>query len=390
VQTVLPALVSRLGANNIAVGALAVILYVGVFLPQIFAARFVETLPWKKPWSVSFGLMQRLVVLVLAVVVWVFGGTRPDIALPLFLLFYTLNSVLAGIATPGWFDFYAKVTPLSKRGRLSGMRNSLGGAGGFLMGVVLTWLLATLSFPASYAIGLLLAFLLQMSSLVVQMKIVETTPSPIRQLRPMFSFLKEIPAVLRRNSDFRRFITANAVLIPAAIPVGFFTVYALGLPGSDESIVGKFTVAMVCIQVISALVTGLVADRYGNKVALVGASTAMLLASTTALLAPNADWFILVYMFVGIHVGSEIMIRYNLAIEFGPPEQRSMYVALTNTMLAPFYLSAIIAGAIIELFGFAALFGGALICSVVGIVMLIRFVRDPRFSATSVARSHSS
>ena len=54
-QTVLPALVSRLGGSNIAVGSVAVLLWVGLFLPQIFAARFVETRPWKKPWAIWGG-----------------------------------------------------------------------------------------------------------------------------------------------------------------------------------------------------------------------------------------------------------------------------------------------------------------------------------------------
>ena len=44
-QTVLPALVAKLGGSNVAVGSVAVILWVGLFLPQIFSARVVETLP---------------------------------------------------------------------------------------------------------------------------------------------------------------------------------------------------------------------------------------------------------------------------------------------------------------------------------------------------------
>ena len=55
VQTVLPALVTRLGGSNVAVGLVGVIAYFGLFLPQLFAARYVETLPWKKPWVLFYG-----------------------------------------------------------------------------------------------------------------------------------------------------------------------------------------------------------------------------------------------------------------------------------------------------------------------------------------------
>src|SRR5512135_3197401 len=62
VQTVLPALVARLGGSNIEVGALGVIGWVFVFLPQIFAVRYGDTLPWKKPYVVWLGLAQRSVI----------------------------------------------------------------------------------------------------------------------------------------------------------------------------------------------------------------------------------------------------------------------------------------------------------------------------------------
>jgi MFS family permease len=174
------------------------------------------------------------------------------------------------------------------------------------------------------------------------------------------------------------------------MPVGFFAVSALQRPGADESLVGQFTLAMVSIQVVSALATGLVADRYGNKIALIAASSAMLLASATAFFAPTAGWFVLVYMFVGIHAGSEVMVRYNIAIEFGPVEQRSTYVALTNTMIAPFYLAGIIGGVISELFGFRALFAVGMAFSLVGITILARGVRDPRFHPSGVGHTESS
>ena len=48
VQTVLPALVARLGGTNVQVGAVSVISFVGAFLPQVFAARYAESAPWKK------------------------------------------------------------------------------------------------------------------------------------------------------------------------------------------------------------------------------------------------------------------------------------------------------------------------------------------------------
>ena len=73
-QTVLPALVTRLGGGNIAVGALNVVFWVGLFLPQLFAARFTQTLEWKKPWAIRFGTIHRSVVFLIGVCVLSFGS----------------------------------------------------------------------------------------------------------------------------------------------------------------------------------------------------------------------------------------------------------------------------------------------------------------------------
>jgi MFS family permease len=378
VQTVIPALVVRLGGNDVAVGALIVVVYVGAFLPQVLAARVVETIPWKKPWSVKYGFYQRLALLLNVFVIWTLGASHPGLALALFLSLFAAQQVLGGIATPGWFDFFTKLTPVKKRGRLIGLRISLGGFGALLSGGLLTWLLFRYPFPMNYAIALLVASFLQFSSLFVQRKALELEPSRISERKPLFVFLRDLPEVLRRDPDFRRFLISSAFLVPATMPVGFFTVYVLRRFQTGEGIVGTLTLSMIAIQVVSALVTGYFADRHGNKIALIVAASAMLCASAAALLAPSAEWFILVYMFVGINAGSEIMTRYNMAVEYGPPEKRATYVGLMNTLLAPLYLSGLLGGVISETLGYGALFGLGFCCSVIGLWLLISKVREPR------------
>jgi MFS family permease len=166
-------------------------------------------------------------------------------------------------------------------------------------------------------------------------------------------------------------------LVVAGMPVGFFTVYALKQFGGNESIVGTFTLAMVAVQVVSAFVNGYVADHYGHKVALLVAASGMLCASIIAILAPSLGWFILVYVFLGVNLGSELMLRYNMSIGYGPVEQRSTYVGLMNTALAPFYLSSLVGGWLSDQFGYHAVFALGAISSAVGIVLLILRVEDP-------------
>ncbi len=377
-QTVIPALVARLGGSNVEVGAIGVLTYVGLYIPQLFAARHVETMPWKKRWSIRFGAAQRFHILFMGLVVLLFGWVESSWALWTFLFFFLMNNVVAGIATPGWFDMFAKLTSPKKRGRLVGIRNSLGGLGAFLGGIVLTWLLASFGFPVSYAIGFFIAFALQFTSIFIQARLVESEPSPVVPMRPIREYLGDLPQALRSNKEFSKFLVACAFLVVATMPAGFFTVYVLKDFQADESVVGQFTLAMVAVQAVSALVIGFITDRYGNKLALIATGVAMLLASVWALLAPSPGWFTLVYVFFGVNLGAEMMARFNMAIEYCRPEQRSTFVGLMNFVLTPCYLSGLAGGLISDAVGYQGVFILGILASFVGLYLLIKRVRDPR------------
>lgn len=378
IQTVLPALVSRLGGTNAEVGLVAAIAYIGAVLPQLFAARIVQTLAWKKPWALRFGTAQRFCILLMGLFILLFGSAGSPFVLWTFLLLFLLNQTIAGIASVGWFDFFVKITSPKKRGRLIGYRTSLGGFGAFLCGFVLTWLLATFAFPLGYALAFVLAFILQIASVGLQRQMIETDPSPTIARRPIFSFLKDLRKVLRADKDFSRFLFASAFLIMAMMPQGFFIVYVLKDFAADESVVGLFTLAMVAIQVVSALVIGFVTDRYGNKAALLSAAIAMLLATCGAIVAPSPGWFVVVFGFLGINFAAEGMLRSNMAIEYSPAAQRSAYIGLMNTLLTPCYFAGLAGGFLADLLGYRGMFVVGALFSVIGISLLAVRVRDPR------------
>lgn len=377
-QTVLPALVSRLGGGNIAVGSVGVIGWVGLFLPQMFAARHVETHPWKKPWAIKYGLAQRVIILLIGLCLMAFGATHPLTTLWLLLMLFLLNQILTGITTPGWFEMFAKMISARKRGRLVGIRSSLGGIAALGCGVLLTWMLASFSFPLGYALAFFAAFLLQIISLVIQSALVEEEPSPVGERKPFFAHMRQLPRVLRENVYFRNFIFATIIQIIATMPVGFYTVSALHQFQADESVVGKFTLAIVGIQVATSLAIGFLADKYGNKLSLVIAASALLCANITALIAPTLLWFTLTYVFLGINLGTELLARYNISIEYGPLQQRATYIGLMNTLIAPFYFVGMVGGVISNAFGYTAVFWLGVIASTLGVLLMVFKVKEPR------------
>jgi MFS family permease len=376
--TVLPALVTRLNGGNIAVGAVGVILWLGLFLPQMFAARYGQTLVWKKPWVIGCGLMQRFVILAIGIVLLLWSIPYPQTTLWLFLIFYSLNQVILGITTPVWFDFYAKLIPVKLRGRITGIRNALAGVLAFISGLLLTWLLSNFDFPLNYSLVFFCSFALQATAIIFQSQIVENVPSKALPHQTLAEYSRQLRNVLKENSAFRDFLFASLFIILGTMPLSFYTVYALKRFDAAESIVGQFTLTILGGHIFSAPLLGYIADHYGNKIALICTSSALLLATLTALFAPSLFWFYLVFVFVGINAGTDVMIRYNLAIEYGPSELRSTYVGLMNTVLAPLYLCGLLGGWMSNAFGYHALFIVGVFCSSIGVFMLLINVREPR------------
>jgi hypothetical protein len=388
-QTVLPALVAGLGGGNLAVGTIAVLTHAAVFFPQAFAARYVAALSWKRPWALGFGAAQRSMVLLLGIAVLAFGTSNRGLTLALVLALFAANQLVLGVAALGWFDLFAKATPVAWRGRLVGLRNAFGGGISILGGMTLTWLLATLAFPRGFGFALLGAFALQLASLLVQLRYVEIEPSPVVPRASLGAFLRGLHAVFRRERGFMLFVCYAAVSYLAMMPVGFFTVYALERFHAHATAVGTFTLLLVTVQIVSAPLCGALADRFGNKAALAVAIGALLLASTWALLAATLAAFTAVFVLVGVNLGTEYMARHNMAAEFAPEQQRAVFVGMMNTTLAPFCLSGLLGGVIANAFGYRAVFalGGALAATA---LFLLTRVRDPRRATSAAARRASA
>lgn len=379
-QTVFPALIVKLGGGNILIGAFGVISWVGLFLPQIFAARHTQTIPWKKPWAVRFGATQRFFILAIGLVILFAGNAMPMGACSLILILFGLNQIFTGITTPGWFDMYAKLTPLNRRGRLVGMRNALAGGGAFLCSFVLTWFLYSFNFPLNFALPFIAAFVLQFVSVVLQSRLVEEFPSQTVPFQSVRKYFRELGDLVRAHQRFRTYLIASAFFIAASLPLSFFTVYGMAKFNANENAVGEFTIAIVLGQFLGGIINGYIADRYGNRLALLYAASAMAGASVWALIAPSLLLFDGVFLLVGVNLGSELMIRYNLASEFGSTERRSTYIGVMNTLLSPLYLCNLVAGWMTETYGYVSLFIAGLVCSLIGIVLLLATVVEPRIS----------
>jgi hypothetical protein len=372
VQTMMPALIKRLGGSDVLVGTWPVVVYLAYFLPQVISANFSGAAQYRKSSVIHFGCVQRLHIFLIACFIAVWGASAPALALTLLFAFYTSSQTTSGIISPLWMDFLVKTTSPERRGKIMGWRVSLAAVFALLNSFILTALLTMLPFPYNYASAIGLAFLFQMSSLAAQRNVVENIPSLVSAPVHLSELFSRVRSIVAGNRTYRKFLIASSLLTISFSSAAFFTIAAIKRFDISEYTVGIFTILMIVGQIISGVFLGWLADTRGTRSALLVCGASLLLAIAAALFAPSVSWFYFVFFFFGINVGAEVSMRYNFAVECAPEGERPMYVGLMNASFAPFYLITPFAGLISESFGYNIVFGVLWIVGLFGFVLLSR------------------
>jgi len=99
-----------------------------------------------------------------------------------------------------------------------------------------------------------------------------------------------------------------------------------------------------------------------------------------ALLAGSLATFETVFVLVGFHTAAVSVSALNVLLEFAPTQAaRPTYIGLGSTAMAPVaFATPLIGGIMADAVGFRAVFVTALVVGLVGLVMLVTLVHDPR------------
>ena len=379
-DTVLPVLVSTLTDSNLAIGLIAALYGMGIYLPQLLTANFTERLRYKKPFVMLVGSVgERLPYLLMGVAVWLFAVPAPNMALVLVLGCLALSGFSAGAATPAWYDMIAKVIPVSRRGLWSGLGHGLGALMGIFGAFLVGRILDGYPYPNNFTLLFLLAFGATCLSFV-GLALNREPPSPLVKRRVSTrSYFRQLPALLRANRNYRRFFFSRTVVILGAMATSFFIIYGIQRFALDGAAIGLMTATLVASQAVMSLLWGVIGDRIGHKVVLTSAAFALALAALNTLLAPTQGWLVLSFVLLGMYSSGDAVSGLNIILEFAAPEDRPTYIGLTNTLLAPtIILAPILGGWLATIAGFPTLLITAAAVASTGAFLLAFWVQEPR------------
>ncbi len=344
-STVLTWLLAALGSPAWAIGLLVPVRESGSMLPQAALTPWVRRRRQRKWVWVAGAAGQAVSVAAMAVTAAIATGATAGVLILLELAAFALSRALTSIASK---DVLGRAIPKGQRGDINGIATLVSGVVAVTIGLgirvwggseanadVLAWLLGA-------------AALAWIAALAVYARIrepVDDEPAP----EPGEGWFGRTWTLLADDAPFRRFVIVRALLLVSALSPPFVVSLAAGQGGAGLSGLGPFVIASGLAGIIGGRPFGRLADRSSRTLMVGGAAAASaiilaLLAAERIEAVAGTSWlFIAAYFLLTVtHTGVRVA-RKTYVVDMATGDQRTEYVAVSNTAMGVLLL---VAGAI--------------------------------------------
>ncbi len=341
-KTVLPWLLSALGAPGAFVAFLVPIREAGSMLPQAAWAPRVRRRRVRKWVWVAGAAGQSVATAGLALVAATASGWVAGAGVLAALAVFALARSLSSIASK---DVLGRTVPKGQRGQIKGVTAVASGA------VALTLGLALRVWGGEGLGGGVLAALLGAAALTwvaaaaVYASIVEPAVAIASDDPDQPGWVAQALRLWRDDAVFRRFVVARGLLLVSALSPPFVVGLGIQQGNGGLSSLGLFVMAQGVAGLVGGRVFGGLADSSSRRL-MIGASLAasgVIVVFLGLLLLPavaDAAWLApTTYLLLAlVHVGARLA-RKTYVVDIAEGDQRTQYVAVSNTLMGVLLLA---------------------------------------------------
>lgn len=372
-KTVLPWLFTALGAPAGLIGLLVPVRESLSLLPQASLLPRVRRVQLRKlAWVFGAG-GQAGSVAVMALVAATLDGAVAGVLVLLALAAFALFRALGSIASK---DVLGRTVPKGRRGRVNGMATTIGGAVAIVMGLAirvlgggqvqvapLAWLL--LGAAATWVVGAAL------------FATVSEPREPVAEIGAG-GWLRHSVELLRDDKPFRRFVLVRTLLLVSALSPPFVVSLASDVSGAALGALGPFVLASGVASLTSGWLWGGVADRSSRRAMMLGAGgasavlLALLVLLTTDVLADTTWAYVGAYLLLMLaHTGARVG-RKTYVVDLAEGNQRTDYVAVSNTAMGVLLFAAGGLSAALAQIGVGVALGFLAVLGLIGVLLATR------------------
>ncbi len=389
--TVLPLYVAHLTDSALIIGLIPSLELIGWHLPQLFTGNLVERLPRKLPFVLTVSLTERVPYLVLGLFMLLWQPANQGLTLAIVFLLLTWQALSGGFVANAWQDMVAKIILPTHWGTFFGVGSAVGallGVGGALLS---RHLLSSYPYPRDFAYSYLAgSFFFMISWAAIALTVEPAKPSS-KPVIPLSAYLAGLPAILKRDANFRAFLLVRSFGTFAGMGSAFMAVHAAQRYHLGDEAAALFTATMLVSQAILNPILGRLGDRRGHKTMIGASFTLQALAMVVAALAPSSTVFLAAFALKAASDAVFMTSGMPIVFQFCAEPDRPTYIGLANTLTAPpLIIAPLLGGLLAGASGYLAVFWVSAILGAVSAVMWKLAVTDPRECSSSASAEPDS
>lgn len=371
----------RLGATDYQIAYLTSFPYFVSIFAYIPGAILIESLSNKKKTTGTIMFIHKLFYLLLAILPFLKGVNQAS----LFITIIGLMNLPGAMATMGYQSSIGDVFSIEDRGNAMGLRNKYSTifalAITFISGQLLTYIPKTNEGSIRlYQVFFFFAFIFSLGEVISFFKFrgMKRKKESSRYIDSLKTTLKNLP----KEKNYLIF-----TLISAFFYIGWmgaqplFNIYTIKVLGANEFWLSAITISSSLSSILSFTKWAKFADKKGNNFALGIALMGMAITPIFYVLSKNIFMLVLFNIIIGIAVAGTNLILFNMLLEVTPSINRTIYIAIYNTLTA-------IVSAIAPIMGVAIKDMTSIAIALI-IIAILRFIASFMFIARGLVRENN-
>ena len=341
-STVLPWLLTSLGAPAWIIALLLPVRESGSMLPQAALTPWVLRSRYRKWIWVAGGAGQAVAVAAMAMTAAIGNGTAAGIAILVELVAFALSRSLCSIASK---DVQGRTMPKGQRGQINGISALVSGIVAVTVGLTIRIAGGT-EVNTDILAGLLgISALIWVGALIVYASVCEPAGEPHTQDGTQ-GWLARSWQLLTSDRAFRRFVIVRSLLLVSSLSPPFIVIIASAEGASGLSGLGPFLIASGLAGIVGGRLSGRLADRSSRRVMIWGSgmSSLVIVLVIGVAAAPGFDggtWlFPLAFFSLALTHLAVRVARKTYVVDMAEGDQRTEYVAVSNTAMGVLLLVA--------------------------------------------------
>lgn len=366
---VLPLILHYFGAGSLTVGFLSSLLKGGAIIVQLFAAFGAQSYAKVMPY-LRFVFATRFVSWFgIGVGIYLFGPTRPDLALWSIGIGLFIFSFAAGFGSVYFNEILGKVFSHGYRGKVFAQRQIAAGVGALISGFSAGLILEHYSPPQSFAYLFILSALIMLAGVIPYALIEEPIKTNTKAKEESFPlFIRNALSLLRSDPQLRRQIRTYLAAYAHLFTLPFIILDA----EAKFSLSGIEVGALLTLQIIGGILSNFVWGRWAARgqirLILYVSFVCYILANAGAIFAMELWHYGAIFFLLGIGIDGMRLAFSNNILIIAPEPLRPVYIALQSNLTSIGLFFAVPGALILEYAGYTALCSFTIALLIAGII----------------------